>query len=56
MTTNELKQLLEDEKRALEKFIVAAEKFNLDPDFIEEQKNFYLERIFELMEKIKNIN
>ncbi|MGJ7033746.1 hypothetical protein [Niabella hirudinis] len=42
MTANELKQLLEEEKRALEKFIAVAEKFNLDPDFIEEQKNFYL--------------
>lgn len=53
MDNNEIKKLIEAEKEQLIAFLKLAGKFQLSQDEIEKQTNFYLEKIIELKQKLK---
>jgi hypothetical protein len=53
VNNSELKQLIEDEKRQLDAYLKIVKKFKFDDKEVEKQINFYLEKLFELMQKIK---
>lgn len=53
MDNEEIKKLLEAEKEQLIAFLKLAEKFQLSQAEIEKQTDFYLEKITELKQKLK---
>lgn len=53
MDTEEIKRKIEEEKRELSFFLRLVRKYKLDKNDVEKQVNFYLERIYELMQRLK---
>lgn len=56
MKKNKIKEQIEAEKDLLKAYLQTAEKWGIAPEEAEQQINFILEKIFELMQKLTKIN
>ncbi len=53
MTSKEIEDLIKSEKQQLEAFLKISKQFKLPPEVVEQQINLYLDKIAELLKKLK---